>query len=193
MISALISTIESPDDQLFMLQLYKEHEQLMYWAASKYLTNIEDRRDAVQDAIVTLINNLVTIRKLSENHLRTYVVCTVESKSINLVKRKNIELRLFDDLDSAPVGTPVDFIDEKLFQISMRNTISLIWPKLSMQDKLVLEGKYILGYNDNELGKMLGCKASSVRMYLTRARRKAVELILEVGEFEPSRKNGREL
>ena len=30
------------------------------------------------------------------------------------------------------------------------------------------------------LGEMLGCKASSVRMYLTRAWRKAMELILEV-------------
>mgnify|MGYP001031898794 FL=1 len=97
-----------------------------------------------------------------------------------MVKRKNIELRLFDDLDSVPVGTSVDMIEDSLLQMTMRHTISDIWTKLSTQDKILLESKYILGYNDNEIGEMLGCKASSVRMYLTRARRKAMELILEV-------------
>lgn len=57
MISALIYTIESPDDQLFMLRLYEEYEQLMFWAAGKYLSNIEDKKDVVQDAIVTLIKS----------------------------------------------------------------------------------------------------------------------------------------
>lgn len=172
--------IENADDQTFICRLYEEYEQLMFWTAAKYLNNIEDRKDAVQDAIIALIRNLETIKRLKDSYLRTYIVYTVESRSINLVKRKNIELRLFDDLDSVPVGTSVDMIEDSLLQMTMRHTISDIWTKLSTQDKILLESKYILGYNDNGIGEMLGCKASSVRMYLTRARRKAMELILEV-------------
>ena len=172
--------IENADDQTFICHLYEEYEQLMFWTAAKYLNNIEDRKDAVQDAIIALIRNLETIKRLKDSYFRTYIVYTVESRSINLVKRKNIELRLFDDLDSVPVGTSVDMIEDSLLQMTMRHTISDIWTKLSTQDKILLESKYILGYNDNEIGEMLGCKASSVRMYLTRARRKAMELILEV-------------
>lgn len=172
--------IENADDQTFICRLYEEYEQLMFWTAAKYLNNIEDRKDAVQDAIIALIRNLETIKRLKDSYLRTYIVYTVESRSINLVKRKNIELRLFDDLDSVPVGTSVDMIEDSLLQMTMRHTISDIWTKLSTQDKILLESKYILGYNDNEIGEMLGYKASSVRMYLTRARRKAMELILEV-------------
>lgn len=172
--------IENADDQTFICRLYEEYEQLMFWTAAKYLNNIEDRKDAVQDAIIALIRNLETIKRLKDSYLRTYIVYIVESRSINLVKRKNIELRLFDDLDSVPVGTSVDMIEDSLLQMTMRHTISDIWTKLSTQDKILLESKYILGYNDNEIGEMLGCKASSVRMYLTRARRKAMELILEV-------------
>lgn len=172
--------IENADDQTFICRLYEEYEQLMFWTAAKYLNNIEDRKDAVQDAIIALIRNLETIKRLKDSYLRTYIVYTVESRSINLVKRKNIELRLFDDLDSVPVGTSVDMIEDSLLQMTMRHTISDIWTKLSTQDKILLESKYILGYNDNEIGEMLGCKASSVHMYLTRARRKAMELILEV-------------
>ena len=172
--------IENADDQTFICRLYEEYEHLMFWTAAKYLNNIEDRKDAVQDAIIALIRNLETIKRLKDSYLRTYIVYTVESRSINLVKRKNIELRLFDDLDSVPVGTSVDMIEDSLLQMTMRHTISDIWTKLSTQDKILLESKYILGYNDNGIGEMLGCKASSVRMYLTRARRKAMELILEV-------------
>ena len=172
--------IENADVQKFICRLYEEYEQLMFWTAAKYLNNIEDRKDAVQDAIIALIRNLETIKRLKDSYLRTYIVYTVESRSINLVKRKNIELRLFDDLDSVPAGTSVDMIEDSLLQMTMRHTISDIWTKLSTQDKILLESKYILGYNDNEIGEMLGCKASSVRMYLTRARRKAMELILEV-------------
>lgn len=172
--------IENTDDQAFMYRLYEEYEQLMFWAASKYLKNLEDRKDAVQDAIVALIKNLRTIRELDDARLRTYIVYTVESRAINLVKRRNLELRLFDDFEHVPVGTAVDMIEDSLLQLASKGTISAIWPKLSNQDKILLESKYILGYNDNEIGKILGCKTSSVRMYLTRARRKAMKLISEV-------------
>ena len=186
LITMMICAIEDADDQLFMCRLYEEYEQLMFWAASKYLNNIEDRKDAVQDAIVALIKNIATLKTLGDSNLRTYIVCAVESRAINLVKRKNKEQHLFDDLDSIPVGTAVDMIEDKMLQIAMRSSLMNVWPQLSTQDKILLESKYILGYNDNEIGKLLGCKASSVRMYLTRARRRAVELISEVKMDDPS-------
>ena len=55
--------IENADDQTFICRLYEEYEQLMFWTAAKYLNNIEDRKDAVQDAIIALIRNLETIKK----------------------------------------------------------------------------------------------------------------------------------
>ena len=186
MITTFIYTIENPSDQTFVLQLYERYEALMFWAAGKYLLNIEDRKDAVQDAIVTLIKNIDTLRLLEEAYLRTYVVYTVQSKSINILKRKNLELRIFEDFDSIPAGTAKDIIEEKIIQIALNDVITTAWERLPLRDQIILEGKYILGYNDNELGTLVGCKASSVRMYLTRARRKLLDLILEVEQFEIS-------
>lgn len=42
---------------------------------------------------------------------------------------------------------------------------------------MLLERKYILGYENEELGRMLGCRTDSVRMKLTRARRKVLRLM----------------
>lgn len=184
MISTIICTIEDTGDQAFICCLYEKYEHLMFWATGKYLKNIEDRKDAMQDSIVALINNLETIKTLKDSYLLTYIVCTVESKSINLAKRRNLELRLFEDLDSEPVGTAVNMIEDRLFRVEMESTISTAWSQLSDKDKILLESKYILGYNDTEIGEMIGCKTSSVRMYLTRARRKAMKLISEVNQID---------
>ena len=60
-----------------------------------------------------------------------------------------------------------------------------MWVRLTEEEQLLLEGKYILGYEDGELAGMLGCKKDSVRMKLTRARRRALRLMLEEGGGQP--------
>lgn len=182
MITAIIGTIEDAEDQAFVCRLYETYKHLMFWATGNYLSNLEDRSDAMQDAVIALINNLETVKTLEGPYLRTYLVCTAESRAINLAKRRNLELRLFEDLDSVPAGTAADITEDRLLQLSVKHTLSEIWPRLSEQERVLLESKYILGYQDSEIGELLGCKASSVRMYLTRARRKAMKLLSEVDQ-----------
>ena len=69
--------------------------------------------------------------------------------------------------------TPEEFliIDES------RGEFHEAFNKLSSKDKDVLVGKYVLGLTDKELAEMNGCKPNSIRMVLTRARRRALEEI----------------
>ena len=50
------------------------------------------------------------------------------------------------------------------------------------EEKQLLYGKYLMDLSDAELAQMLGCKPSSVRMKLTRARRAFVEKLREGGK-----------
>lgn len=69
---------------------------------------------------------------------------------------------------------------ERFIQLSEDlKALSLIWTKLSREDQSLLEGKYILGYNNKELAEMFHCQHSSIRMKLTRARRNAFALLIE--------------
>jgi RNA polymerase sigma-70 factor (ECF subfamily) len=52
--------------------------------------------------------------------------------------------------------------------------------KLPDDEKLLLIGKYILGEDDAALSKQLNCAAGSVRMKLTRARRRAMKIMKEM-------------
>ena len=59
-----------------------------------------------------------------------------------------------------------------------------IWPVLPKETQILLKGKYILGYTDQELACQLKCKPSSIRMKLTRARRAALLLLSERNEVK---------
>ena len=52
-----------------------------------------------------------------------------------------------------------------------------IWKDLDSRSQYVLEARYILGKNDAEIAAALGLKPNSVRMVLTRARKKAYDLM----------------
>ena len=54
-----------------------------------------------------------------------------------------------------------------------------VWPRLRQEDRFLLERKYLLNQTDQELAQYLGCRKSSVRMKLTRARRAALRLMEE--------------
>jgi len=70
---------------------------------------------------------------------------------------------------------------DKLMMLSERlDQLAKIWPQLSWEDQFLLEGKYILGYNNQELAEKLLCKPSSIRMKLTRTRRSALSLLLKL-------------
>ena len=55
--------------------------------------------------------------------------------------------------------------------------IHLLKEKLLPRDWMLLEGKYLIGLSDQELGRMYGCSKESVRMALTRAKQKARQIL----------------
>ena len=48
---------------------------------------------------------------------------------------------------------------------------------LGPEDRALLEGKYLLKYGDKELARDFGCQPNSIRMKLTRARRKLMVIM----------------
>ena len=62
-----------------------------------------------------------------------------------------------------------------------RELISRLMEALSHGDRMLLEGKYILGYSDRELARRLNCRETAIRMRLSRARHRADESDLDIG------------
>ena len=64
----------------------------------------------------------------------------------------------------------------------LRKHLSAVLDEISNDDRVLLEGKYILQYSDATLAMMLHCKTGSIRMKLTRARRNALNLMKAKGD-----------
>ena len=69
-------------------------------------------------------------------------------------------------------------IEDYLIQNEMLSQLSVIWDKLDYRHQYILEARYILEKSLEEIAEDLEIKPESVRMALTRARRKAYSLIM---------------
>lgn len=182
----IFSALESlsPDDQEYMLKIYEQFKRLMFNVAYKYTSNPHMAEDLVQDSLAKLIPRVSKLRELDGCALSAYVVYTVRNTAKNYLRHQAVESQyiiqseLEDYCDSVCDTDPTP---EELLLISERKEdFFRVWDRLSDEDKDILRGKYILELSDKELAKQLSCKPGSIRMKLTRARRRALNLLKEV-------------
>lgn len=166
-------TAEQRSNQRFISHIYQEYERLMYYTVRKYIADLHQCEDIVQDSLEKLIEKVDVLRTLSEPALANYIVVTVKNTSINYLKRHDIERVKIEELYREVVDKEgySPSLDEVLISKETCLQLEKVWPNLDEETRLLLEGKYFLGYDDRRLAMMFGCKPNSIRMKLTRARR----------------------
>ena len=166
-------------EEEFVLWLYQEYYRLMFFTAQKYVADHLVQEEIVQECLQKLIEKIDLLRHFKRPVLSGYIAATVRNTAINYLKvQKQENERLIDikDLTTQEALKEIS-IDDKLILQEEMEVFKKIWPTLDEETKILLEGKYILGYDDNKLSQLLGCQTSSIRMKLTRSRRKALALI----------------
>lgn len=183
MIAFICTTIQDPDDKEYMLWIYEEFQNLMFYTAKKYINDQMTCEDIVQECIVKLIQKIDVIRGKERCILAGYIVSIIRNVSINYLKSEGVRQKHsvgFDEetLDQLPSSELS--IEEMLLAKEKSSLISIAMEQLSVTERLLLEGKYILEYSDDELAKQLNCKSGSIRMKLTRARRHALSILSQM-------------
>ena len=157
----------------FMEDIYLKHERLMYYIAGKYSEVSVQREDIVQTAVLSLLKNEATLQRLPPYAQINYIAAAVRNTAINTIKRDQKETARCIPLDDLTEDFPQTHIQEELLTA---------FQEMREEEKQLLYGKYLMDLSDAELAQMLGCKPSSVRMKLTRARRAFVEKLREGGK-----------
>lgn len=172
----------SAEDEAFFDQFYRDHKRLLYYLASKYVSaDVCD--DLVQDVLERLMKQSHTIRKIANESgkLVYYINATVQSAIVDRFRAGGC-----GDTVSLLPETLEAVADERAAarQLPFGDTywdIQLLKKQLPDKDWKLLEGKYLIGYSDEELGRLYGCSKNSVRMLLTRVKRKARALLFTDG------------
>ncbi|NCB74536.1 MAG: sigma-70 family RNA polymerase sigma factor [Clostridia bacterium] len=187
MLPSVIALIVDEDDREFMTQLFLKYQRIMFSEINKLISDQWDAEDILQNALIKLCDKVSLLRDLDEHRRICYVISTVRNLAKNHIRDNHVvSICSFDDdnlnlSDKISDGTDIDntiIIKEQL------KDLASVWNMLDETTQCLLEGKYILLKSDAELGQMLGISPSSIRMMLTRSRRKALWLMqTEKGEI----------
>lgn len=185
---ASIFAIEDDDDRAFMSQLYIRHSRLMLGIALSYLKNDHDAQDAVNDAVIRLIDKIPELREKSDSVLRAYVATTTVRVSLNALKRRKRKERVSGAMDQGMADAVADDgppVDEQVIARMTNEELQRALQSLPERERNLLRWKYFDECPDEEIAIFLGIGKNSVRAYLTNARRKLYSLL------EGEKDNGR--
>lgn len=184
---AISSKPLSKDDQAFMEELFITYQRLIYAAAKRTCGNPNLWDDIVQESVLRLCRYVKRLRPLAEQELAAYISVTVRHTAIDLFREEAVRQEHTVDwreaerimIDRGP--TPEEFLELMERKISLRE----IWPDLAAEEQWVLHAWY-WGLSDREQAEQLGCQADAVRVKRSRARHKALRLMLEAEGGDPS-------
>ena len=173
--------INDVDDRAFMQEVYQQNERLMYAIALKYASNTQDCEDIVHDTVEKLCKNIATIKGLSNSALRAYVVYAVRNTAINFRKHqatinRHIQQLSDDDL-SSEYDQPESIIERIEDLQEKRTSLTTVWMQLTDAEQELLYRKYVLEQTTEELAGIFQCSRDSIRMRLSRVRRKSLRLM----------------
>ncbi len=183
---AIISAIENDIERELITNIYKKYYRAMYERAYVVLHDKEQCEEVIQDTFIRLIEHVNELMTFDPTKVATYSFITARNLAINYLRKNKRDLSYTFTIDSDDeegmdywvsdtAALPEDlYIHEEELQC-----LSETLEKLPETDRTVLESKYILNMTDSEIAELLNISSSSVRCYLTRARRKAYAMMRE--------------
>ena len=183
--------INDVDDRAFMQEVYQQNERLMYAIALKYASNTQDCEDIVHDTVERLCKNIIKIKGLSNSALRAYVVYAVRNTAINFRKHQSTINRHIQQLSGDDSNSEYDqpeSIIERIEDLQEKRTrLTKVWMQLTDAEQELLYRKYVLDQTTEELSGIFQCSRDSIRMRLSRARRKSLRLMKGEGTNDETR------
>ncbi len=171
-----ILAIRDDDDRAYMTRLFVKYQRLMYRTIHDILGDKWATEDVLQTTLLRLIDHLDTLRRLEPEGLAGYIAAACRHTAYNAVRDSSRHPWL--PLDGEPeVPDERQEVEDRVLRRLELDALAQVWPRLDENTRWLLEARYILDYSDGELARELGVKPDSVRMALTRARRKARRLM----------------
>lgn len=154
-----LEMIETENDKEKFEQLYYKYRNLMYYVAHEVTKNQHDAEDAVQQAFLSIIENLEKVDSVSSSRTRSFVSIIAEHKAVDIVRKRRPVLELVKAENELATYLPDD--GDELLQAMA---------KLPKRYQNILLLHYHNGYSAHELSKMLGMSLSAVRKTIWRAK-----------------------
>jgi len=148
--------------------LYNQYSKAMYNLAYRILNNREDTEDILQDVFVECFRNIDSFR--FESTFGAWLKKITINKCINQIKKKKIDLTLYDTLPSVTYEEE----DEVLY-----DTEKIFKSIETLPDgyRIILTLYLLEGYDHSEISQILGISESTSKSQYSRAKEKLRNLL----------------
>ena len=154
-------------------QIYDRYHKYVYKCARQECFRPDDVDDVVQTVWELLWAKRDTFGALSTCKQIAYITVTVKNVVRMNARKKKLTYCSLDTI--AELGYDGSAILEYNMDRKIRiEKFRKIWSKVDPAIREILERKYVLGQTDIEIANSMKVKPTSIRMYLTRARRIAL-------------------
>ena len=179
MLPICILAIEDENDREFMTRVFNQYQWLMYNTVNQVVNDHWQTEDLVQATVEKLIDKLKKLKTMDEQHMVNYIITACKHTAYNEMRyRSRHPIFSIDEEWDTPDGIyTTHSMELKLIHEEDLQCMAAVWDKLDPRSQYVLEARYILDKTDDEIADFLGIKPDSVRMALTRARKKAYDLM----------------
>jgi RNA polymerase sigma-70 factor (ECF subfamily) len=169
----VIARMDDNDDRAFMENLFLTYRRLMYRVALDYVTSITEADDVINTACERLYKKISTIRCLSSNALKPYVVLTTRNSALNYIiaEKRHTSHRDYNAEEALEKvsATTEDVEDYVLHRIAIDDIREAIG-RLPKREKEVMLMKFYNNMPNTEIAELLGITDNNVRGVLMRAR-----------------------
>ncbi len=176
-----IQAIQNDADHTMVEELYHQHYSTMLYIAQGILKDRYRAEDAVSQAFIKIIDNLQKFSFENCNKTKGLIVIIVRNICYDILKadkRHNlVELEEAEGVSQSSEDAPL----ERLLSEENNKALIALLSDLNEKSGSVLKLKYLYGYSDGEIAKMLDITPENVRVRFYRAKKVLMEEIKKRG------------
>lgn len=164
-------------------EIFQRYRTLLYHRAFRLTGGMETAEEALEDALVRVLERWERLRELTEPQILAYTAATVRSCAVDAVrqsgKRQQVEQPMPDADDLPALLQPST--EEGLLLAENRELVRRAMRRLTEAERELILQRYYLEHSYEEIGQQRGEKPDSVRVRLFRIRKKLLGLLKEEG------------
>lgn len=176
MLNFYLALIDDPSDRLKLERIYNKYGTMMLRAAIYFTGHAYYAEEAVSDALMSMTVSISGIDDTSEQKLSAYVYTVVKCACIDVMKKKNKDIRTVDMAALTHLAAEGDIAAE----LEAREGYSALLAKINALPeiyKTVLVLKYINELSALQIAKALGVSVNTVNTRLKRGKAMLTQLL----------------
>lgn len=179
MLSFYLAMVDTPEDKLFVEELYTAYERMMFRIAFRVLRQKYDAEDAVQEAILSVIKGdaLEKMKTMTDIERKSYLTVIVKNSAYKIYnkRKKNNENSIYNDSDNANITeeTVLSSLSIEEIQETMNTLTESDYDILCLY--LINEQTY------EEIAAALDIKPDAARQRVHRAKKRLMDKLQERG------------